>query len=234
MTQFFTKQTLSFLAELKDNNNRDWFAENKSRYEEHIVDPALLFIQAMSKPIHAISPLYTAILKKVGGSLFRIYRDARFSQGKSPYKTQIGIHFRHKMSKDAHTPGFYLHIEAGRCFIAAGIWRPAAADLHNIRLWLADNHTKWQKLVNDKGFNSNFVMGGDRLKRNPKGYPIDHPAIEYLKYKDFIAVSAIDDQLPLADGFDTVCGQQFSQAAGMNAALCEALNLQFEAQGTKT
>ena len=110
----FTPQSVAFLSELKANNNRDWFKENKTRYEELVLDVALNFIQSMQGPLEEIAPNFTAIPKRMGGSLMRVYRDTRFSKNKTPYKTNIGIQFRHEQAKDVHSPGYYVHIDTSR------------------------------------------------------------------------------------------------------------------------
>ena len=116
MSKSFNPETLSFLNELAQNNNRDWFNENKVRYEEQVLDVALLFIQSMQKPLREIAPHFTAIPKRMGGSLMRVYRDTRFSKNKTPYKTNIGIQFRHEQAKDVHSPGFYVHVDPEQVF----------------------------------------------------------------------------------------------------------------------
>ena len=107
----FHAETIAFLEELSANNNRDWFNENKRRYEEKVLDAALRFIQSMQDPLAEIAPHFVAMPTRVGGSLMRVYRDTRFSRNKTPYKTNIGIQFRHERAKDVHSPGYYLHIE---------------------------------------------------------------------------------------------------------------------------
>ena len=114
----------SFLADLRTNNNRDWFAANKDRYEEQLLEPALAFIDAFAPRLEKISPHFRADARPSGGSLFRIYRDTRFSKDKSPYKTNVGIHFRHERAKNAHAPGYYLHIGPVRSSPAAGFGTP--------------------------------------------------------------------------------------------------------------
>ena len=106
----FRPETIGFLRELKRNNTRDWFNENKPRYEEDVLDVALHFIQSMHDPLQKIAPHFTAIPKRMGGSLMRVYRDTRFSKNKTPYKTNIGIQFRHEQAKDVHAPGYYVQI----------------------------------------------------------------------------------------------------------------------------
>ncbi len=109
----FPKGTIPFLKMLVKNNSREWFHENKANYELVIREPALDFIKAMAPELEKISPHFRALPKKVGGSLMRVYRDTRFAKDKTPYKTNIGIQFRHELGKDVHAPGFYLHIEEG-------------------------------------------------------------------------------------------------------------------------
>ena len=130
---YFSDETFQFLSSLALNNNRVWFEENKQRYEDAVRTPALRFIDDIAVELAAISPHFLAIPKKVGGSLMRVYRDTRFSKDKRPYKTNIGIHFRHEVGKDVHAPGFYLHIAPGECFVGVGVWRPDSRALAKIR-----------------------------------------------------------------------------------------------------
>jgi uncharacterized protein (TIGR02453 family) len=104
MPASFEKHTIAFLEELAANNNREWFKENKPRYEEQVLDVALRFIESMQAPLTKIAPHFTAIPQRMGGSLMRVYRDTRFSKNKLPYKTNIGIQFRHEQAKDVHSP----------------------------------------------------------------------------------------------------------------------------------
>ena len=122
----FTPETIAFLNELSKNNNREWFKANKSRYEELVLDVALRFIQSMQDPLAEIAPNFIAQPTRVGGSLMRVYRDTRFSKNKTPYKTNVGIQFRHERAKDVHSPGYYVHIATDEVFIGVGMWRPAS------------------------------------------------------------------------------------------------------------
>ena len=114
---YFTSRTFRFLRKLAANNDRDWFQANKARYESNVREPCLAFIRAFRKPLERISPFFVASDRRVGGSLMRVYRDTRFSRDKTPYKTNVGIQFRHELGKDVHAPGFYVHIAAGECFL---------------------------------------------------------------------------------------------------------------------
>lgn len=187
-TNRFSRETLSFLDELARNNDREWFAANKSRYESLVLDPALAFIESMYEPLGATAPEFTAVPKRVGGSLMRVYRDTRFSKDKTPYKTNIGIQFRHELGKDAHAPGFYLHIEADSAFFGAGLWRPASDPLRAIRTRIAERPGEWTRAVTDARFRRHFALSGESLIRPPRGFRTDHPLIDDIKRKDFIAV----------------------------------------------
>src|SRR5919198_4046037 len=143
--KWFSPAVFSFLRELQDNNTREWFAENKSRYQEDVQEPALEFISDFDPLLRRISPDFRADARPVGGSLFRIHRDVRFSKDKTPYKTHVGIHFRHRSASDAHAPGFYLHLEPGGVFAAAGIWHPDGPSQKLIRTRIGDDARGWKR-----------------------------------------------------------------------------------------
>ena len=179
---YFTSGCFAFLRELSEHNNRDWFAANKKRYESEVRDPALRFISDFGPRLHRIAPHLVADPRPVGGSMFRIYRDTRFSRDKSPYKNHLGIHFFHEKSKAAASvPGFYLHIASDECFAAAGIWHPDAPSLAKIRQAIASGSPEWKSIKRSK-----LPIEGGSLKRPPRGFAPDHPMIEDLKRTDFV------------------------------------------------
>jgi len=225
--QYFSQNTFDFLRELENNNNRDWFGANKKRYEEYLVKPAFGFIEGFEPYLKGISCHFDAVAKKVGGSLFRIYKDTRFSKDKTPYKTHIGIHFRHERAKDVHAPGFYLHLSPKECFVGAGIWHPASKELYMIREYLAENFRLWQKILKNKEFAGTFELTGDRLIRPPQGFAKEHPAIEHLKYKDFIAVKHIKPKEALGRNFLANTASVFEKSRYFVKFLSKALNLRF-------
>ena len=139
----FAPETLAFLHKLAQNNTREWFHAHKPEFEAVVVTPALDFIEAMATPLSHISPHFLCIPKRVGGSLFRIYRDTRFAHDKRPYKTNIGIHFRHDADFDVHAPGYYLHIGVDECFLACGMWQPERPALNRIRTQIAEQPKQW-------------------------------------------------------------------------------------------
>ena len=225
--EYFTKSSFAFLNELDNNNNREWFHENKNRYEDLIRTPALNFIDDMENDLNHISPHFLAVAKKVGGSLMRVHRDVRFSKDKSPYKTNIGIQFRHEMGRDVHAPGFYLHVEPGDCFLGVGIWRPDSDALGKIRDSIIERDKVWLDAINDKAFKKNFELSGESLKTAPRGYDKMHPLIKDLRRKDFIAISTVNEKKVLSKNFKEHVIKRFSEAEPYMSFLCKALNLRY-------
>jgi uncharacterized protein (TIGR02453 family) len=178
----FTPEVFAFLAELRANNNRDWFAANKERFQKRVRDPMLRFISDLGPRLQRISTHLVADPRPSGGSLFRIYRDTRFSHDKSPYKTHLGAHFSHDSAKKAPSvPGFYFHLEPGTSFVAAGIWHPEPPALARVRDAISAGSPEWKALKK-----SNLPIEGGTLKRPPRGFAPDHPFIEDLKRTDFV------------------------------------------------
>jgi len=181
----------------------------------------------MANELAHISPHFLAVSKKVGGSLMRVHRDVRFSKDKTPYKTNIGIQFRHEMGRDVHAPGFYLHVEPNECFVGVGIWRPDSIALGKIRDAIIERDKHWLSAVNDKKFKKNFELSGESLKTAPRGYDKEHPLINDLKRKDFIAISHIDDSTVLSKNFKTQVVKWFTEAESYIEFLCKALMLRY-------
>jgi uncharacterized protein (TIGR02453 family) len=198
----FSPELFTFIAELARNNDREWFAANRERYVAEVQEPALAFIEDVGMRLpEEVSRHIVADPRPTGGSMFRIYRDIRFSKDKSPYKTHVGIQFRHERARDAHAPGFYLHLEPGTVFLACGIWSPDTQTLHAIRTTIATTPARWRGIVEDASFKAHFRLGGHALKRPPSGFDRDHPLIEDLKRKDFIAIADLSEDEVTADGF---------------------------------
>jgi len=221
--QYFSRATFDFLEELKANNDREWFAASKARYEEVVRDPALRFIQDFAPELAKLSPRFQATPR----SLFRIHRDVRFSKDKSPYKTHTGIHFRHEASKNAHAPGFYLHIEPGQVFVGCGIWHPEAKALRMIRDHIVDEPAAWRKAAHAKRFRDAFDLAGDRLSRPPKGFEPDHPLIEDLKQKDFIGVRELPQSFVTDDALPAELARTLQPGLPLMRFLCDALGQPF-------
>jgi uncharacterized protein (TIGR02453 family) len=223
----FDGDTLQFLRELRDNNNREWFQENKTRYDAQVLDVALNFIQSMHDPLIEMAPNFTAVPKRMGGSLMRVYRDTRFSKNKTPYKTNIGIQFRHEQAKDVHAPGFYVHIDPEQVFLGAGMWRPESSALASIRQRISDKQAEWLRTRDDKSFKRHFNLGGESLSRPPRGYAKDHPMIVDIRRKDFIAVKNMTHEDALNPRFQQKVETAFKAAVPYMQFLCKAVNVPY-------
>ena len=223
----FNDSTLGFLEELAANNNREWFKENKARYEELVLDVALRFIQSMQQPLAEIAPHFVAVPTRVGGSLMRVYRDTRFSRNKLPYKTNIGIQFRHEQAKDVHSPGYYVHIEPDNVFLAAGMWMPDSDPLRAIRERIATKTNEWRRVRSDTAFKRHYKLGGQSLTRPPRGFDKEHPCIDDIKRKSFIAVKNMDSDACLNPRFQQKVETSFKAATPFMKFLCNAVGVPF-------
>ena len=223
----FTPATFRFLRDLRKNNDREWFQANKERYESCVREPAQRFIAEFARPLRRISPHLLADPRPVGGSMFRIHRDVRFSPDKRPYKTHLGIHFRHEAGKDAHAPGLYLHLEPGDVFAGAGLWSPPGAVLAEIRDALDERPAVWRRTLAARGFRSQWALSGDSLKRVPRGFDPEHPLAEDLKRKEFIAVTGFRERDACSPEFPQRLEKAWKSAAPFLRFLTDALDLPF-------
>ena len=178
----FDKTFFTFLKQLKANNNREWFNANKSRYQEDVEAPALAFIADFAPKLKTISPRFVADPRRTGGSMFRIYRDTRFSHDKTPYKTHVGLHFWHDGEDLESAPTFYLHLQPGEIFGGGGVWHPDPVTLRKIRLRIDEAPKEWKAVLAAK-----LDIEGGSLKRVPAGFAPDHPFATDLKRTDHFA-----------------------------------------------
>ncbi len=224
----FRPTLTGFLNELAANNDRDWFNAHKARYDQQVAGPAFAFIRAMAPRLARVSPHFLARTGKVGGSLMRVHRDTRFAKDKKPYKTNVGIQFRHERGKDVHAPGFYVHLALDGSFLGAGTWRPDADSLWKIRSAIDADPQGWTRARDHEPFRRHgFRLGGDSLKRAPRGFDADHPLLDDLKRKDFIAICDLEPEQHLAPDFADQVGRAFAAAAPLVGFLCAALEVQF-------
>jgi uncharacterized protein (TIGR02453 family) len=201
------KSTIDFLKKLKQNNNKAWFDKNRPAYEISKKD----FISFLETIIEKISSFDNSVKGlEAKNCIFRINRDIRFSNDKTPYKSNFGASIS-KGGKKSFYPGYYIHIEPGKSFLAGGIWMPPAPELNAIRQEIDYNTSDFKKIIKDKSFIKYF--GGldeeDKLKTAPKGYPKDHPEIDLLKYKSYIVVHYLKDQEVLSRSFEKHCIEVF-------------------------
>jgi uncharacterized protein (TIGR02453 family) len=223
----FTPAFFRFFESLAKNNNRAWFLQNKPRYLQEIVVPMLAFIEAMQKPLRQLAPHYRVIAKLTGGSMFRIYRDARFSNDKRPYKEHAAFHFRHEQGKDAHAPGYYLHLEPGRVFFGGGIWVPPAAKLSTIRDTIMDSPGAWARVKNDPKIIGYGGIQGKGLKTAPRGVDRNHPQIEDLRRKSFFVMNEVRPELAGKADFIDLVADTYRDCEPMMEFICHALEIPF-------
>jgi len=214
-------ELFDFLRELEQNNDREWFKARKKRYEIEVVDPVTDFIANMVPRVAVISPHITVDPRPNGGSRFRIYRDTRFSKDKSPYKTHVGCQFRHAAGKDAHAPGFYVHLGPGEVFFGGGVWGPQGEALRNIRQRIVDKSARWEEAV------EGIDLRGDQLVRAPKGFDADHPLIDDLRRKSFFSFQDADEKLATSANFEDAVEAQFEKVAPLMGFVADALGVEF-------
>ncbi len=217
-----------FLRQLAKNNNREWFKTNKERYHTAVADPVCDFIEAIDPRLEAISAHYIADSRPHGGSMFRIYRDTRFSKDKKPYKEHVGCQFRHEAGKDAHAPGFYVHIAPDEILCGGGVWMPPNPVLNKIRDAIVEQPDQWGKITQGKAFLKHFgTLKGDGLIRPPRGYEADHPHIEDLKRKTLFVMQEITPELAMSTKFVTEVNATFKAASPFMAFLTKAIELPY-------
>ncbi|MGQ0765103.1 MAG: DUF2461 domain-containing protein [Gemmatimonadota bacterium] len=195
----FTPSSLRFLRQLRRNNNRDWFTARKPDFEDLLLQPMKDFVEEVDVALAKFAPEITGSPRK---SIFRIYRDVRFSKDKSPYKTNMGCWFTHVRAghgtgSETHGAGagFYFHLEPGKAFAAAGIWMPPRTALNRIRAAIADAPHDLPGLLSKRSLKSRFTGLSDesRLKRVPRPWAPDHPAAELLRYGSFTVSAPLTD-----------------------------------------
>ncbi len=202
MPAYFNQEFFDFLLELRYNNNRKWFLENKPRFEKTIKEPLLTFCTDFNPKLKKINDSYISDKS----SIFRIYRDARFSHDKAPYKTHAACQFRFGGQRDVHRPAFYLHIEPGSCYVGGGLWRPAPDDLRRIRTAIARQDHTWLSLRKKL-----TISRGDTLKRMPKGFDADHPLADDIKLLSFTAGFSLSEDEIISDKVIEIVARQMKK-----------------------
>lgn len=230
MPRYFTPAVFRFLRDLAENNNKEWWEDNKQTYIETIREPALDFITEFGRRLTSISPYFTADTRTNGGSLMRPYRDMRFSSNKTPYKTNVGIQFRHVRGKDVHAPGFYLHIEPGENFAGAGLWNPETKTARVIRRAINDDPREWQEVAHSRQFGDLWSLPSHetaRLKRIPKELDGDHPFADDLRLRSFTAATTLTQNKITSTEFVDHLHGLFTLAGPYTRFLCKATGVDF-------
>jgi uncharacterized protein (TIGR02453 family) len=221
MPSYFTPDLFRFLTRLNRNNNRDWFLARKEEYESCAHQPALQLITDFAAPLYDITPHLVADPRTSRGSLFRIYRDTRFSPDKRPYKTHIAMRFSHR-GKDVHSPGFYLHLEPGGCFAASGLWHPEPDTLLKVRNAIVERGDEWRKVRKHLNWDD-----ASKLSRPPRGFPADHEFVEDLKLRDLGTAINFTDAQVCSPKFMATFAATCRKMSPLAKFLSSALNLQF-------
>ena len=224
---YFTAKTFRFQRDLAKNNNRAWFAANRQRYEEVLRQPFLRLIADLQAPLAKISAHYRADPRPQGGSLFRIHRDTRFANDKTPYKTWAGARIAHERRREVPAPSFYVHIAPRDAFAGGGLWHPESPTLNRVRTFLADNPAAWTKATRAPTFRRDFEWWGESLTRPPRGFDPAHPLIEDIKRRDFAAGARLDDAIVTSDELLPAVVERFKRIAPVIDYLCAALELEF-------
>jgi len=216
------KKPLDFLKKIKKNNNRDWFLKNKPVYEEAKQEFEKVIADILAKSIKFDKKLAGLEAKK---TLFRINRDVRFSKDKSPYKSNFGA-FINSGGKNSPLPGYYLHVEPGKAFIAGGCWMPMPDKLAAIRQEIDYHFNDFKKILSQKEFKKYFgekLSAEDKLVNPPKGYDKENPAVEFLKFKHFVVVHNISDKVLLSPKFPQYVADVFKAMYPFNQFLKKAV-----------
>ena len=224
----FDKTFLKFFRTLAKNNNREWFNEHKPEYKKTVVEPLGAFISEMAPRLNKISTHFVADPRPNGGSMFRIYRDMRYSKDKTPYKIHAACQFRHKAGKDAHAPGFYVHMSPQEIIFGGGIWVPPNSVLNKIRDTIVDNPQEWLRIKTNRSLNK-WCGGvrGDGLVRPPKGFNPEHEHIEDLKRKSFFAMRHEKADFMFDKYFIDEVEATFKAAKPLMKYICFALDVPF-------
>jgi uncharacterized protein (TIGR02453 family) len=224
----FPKDFFAFFRELKANNNRVWFEENKQRFRDSVQAPMSDFIAAMAPRLAKISKHFVADPRPNGGSMFRIYRDVRFARDKRPYKEHAACHFRHALGRDVHAPGFYMHVSPTETHFGGGLWMPPPDALAKVREAIAARPAAWKKVLGDRAFTKHFdAVGGDALSRPPRGFDPEHPFIADIKKKSFYAMREEGVKSASSPKFVDEISDTFASVSPLMKFLCGALGVPY-------
>ncbi len=218
----FPREGIRFLKKLKRNNNRSWFEQHKHEYEEYLKEPMQSFIFSLQPHFATFAPEFDLNPKR---SIFRIYRDIRFSNDKTPYKTHIAAHFVLRGKEKGFVgSGYYFHIEPGEVFIGGGIYMPESDQLKGIRKAIAEHQSEFLAILNNPSFKKQFgKLDGNKLQRIPKGYDESHPMAAWLKLKQFFVGKSLAEsscyRSSLVETIATVCKEAAPLVKFLNRAV---------------
>src|ERR1700761_8847555 len=213
----FRPQALTFLRNLAKHNDREWFAPRKAEFEAELKEPMLAIIRKITDAMVAFAPNHIRPAEK---SLFRIYRDTRFSSDKRPYKTHVAAWWSHQGFDKTSGAGYYFHVSAKEVIVAAGAYMPEKDQLAAIRHWLLENHAPFRKLLQKPTVRRKFTeFEGNALTRPPKGFPADHPALDLIQCRQWGLSATLAANTALQPDFAATIIRHFKLAAPMVDAL---------------
>jgi len=228
MTTYFSPASFKFLRGLARHNDKAWFEDHRADYEAHVRQPFLQLITDLQPALAEVSTHFRADPRGNGGSLFRIYRDARFSNDKSPYKTWQGARFFHERRREVPAPSFYLHLQPGESFVGAGLWHPEPDTQRKVRQFIFDNPGSWKAAAHAPQLRRRFDLEeSEKLVRAPRGFPADFEFLDDLKHRNWVMWRSLGD--------DDMTGPRLRQTVAADLAtlgpfvdyLCASLDLEF-------
>ena len=228
MSSYFSEASFKFLRGLARNNDKAWFNTHKQQYEDHVRQPFLRLLTDLQPDLAQISGHFRSDPKTVGGSLFRIYRDARFSTDKSPYKNWQGARLYHERRKQLPAPSFYVHLQPNESFVGAGLWHPEPDTQRRVRQFIFENPGSWKAAAHAPKFRKRFDFEeSEVLVRAPRGFPADFEFIEDLKHKNFVFWRSLDNATMTGPRLRQTLATDLAALAPFVDYLCAALDLEF-------
>ena len=228
MSTYFSDASFKFLRGLERHNEKSWFEAHRQDYEAHVRQPFLRLLTDLQPALAAISTHFRADPRTVGGSLFRIHRDARFSNDKSPYKPWQGARLFHERRREVAAPSFYLHLQPGGSFVGGGLWHPEADTQRRVRQFILDNPGAWKAAAHAPAFRRRFDLDdGEVLTRVPRGFPADFEFIDDLKHRNWVFWRSLDDATLTGPRLKKTLETDLVALAPFIDYLCAALDLEF-------
>ena len=228
MSTYFSDASFKFLRALAQSNDKTWFKEHKQHYEDHVRQPFLRLLTDLQPDLAQVSEHFRSDPKTVGGSLFRIYRDARFSNDKSPYKPWQGARLFHERRKQVAAPSFYVHLQPGQCFVGAGLWHPEPPTQRRVRQFIFDNPGSWKAAAHAPKFRKRYEFeSSEVLSRPPRGFPAEFEMIEDLKHRNFVFSRHLEEADMTGPRLRQLLAADLVALGPFVDYLCAALDLEF-------
>jgi len=228
MTTYFSDKSFKFLRALARHNEKPWFETHRKDYEAHVRQPFLRLIGDLQPDVATVSPHFRADTRTNGGSLFRIHRDARFSNDKSPYKTWQGARLFHERRRETAAPSFYVHLQPGGSFVGAGLWHPESDTQRKIRQFIVDNPESWKAAAHAKKLRKQFEFEtSEMLVRPPRGFDPQFEFIDDLKHRNWVFWRTLDDDAMTGPKLRQTIAADLVTLAPFVDYLCAALDLEF-------